>query len=44
MTVVQVGDVFDRGNASIPLQYYLWELRDHLATVKLDSLLAALVE
>ena len=31
MTVVQVGDVFDRGNASIPLQYYLWELRDQAA-------------
>ena len=31
MTVVQVGDVFDRGNASIALQHVLWELRDQAA-------------
>ena len=31
MTVVQVGDVFDRGNASVALQQMLWELRDQAA-------------
>ena len=31
MTVVQVGDVFDRGNASLPLQQMLWELREQAA-------------
>ena len=31
MVVVQLGDVFDRGNASVALQQMLWELRDQAA-------------
>ena len=31
MTVVQTGDVVDRGNASLPLLHALWELRDQAA-------------
>ena len=29
---MQLGDVFDRGNASIPLMETLWRLRDEAAT------------
>lgn len=32
MTVVQVGDVLDRGNASLPVLRMLWDLREQAAT------------
>ena len=38
-TVIQTGDVLDRGNASLPLLYWLWSLREQAAAAGGDLVL-----